>query len=83
MTSLLTGSRTRMSEARRGSGTRPVSFSNATRACGPEIRITAIAAGGRPDERAKMVSRSVPIAFQVCVQVCDRCAHDPNKLGYM
>src|SRR5262249_15945615 len=29
---------------------------------GPEIRITAIAAGGRPEERAKMVSRGGDIA---------------------
>jgi hypothetical protein len=27
------------------------------RAAGPDMRMTAIAAGGRPDERAKIVSR--------------------------
>src|SRR5262245_24926355 len=38
---------------------RPVSFSSATPACGPEMRTTAIAAGGRPEDSAKMVERSV------------------------
>src|SRR3954467_9198412 len=52
------GSRTRASEARRATGTRPISVSSATPARGPEIRTTATAAGGRPDESAKMVSRS-------------------------
>src|SRR5262245_14819199 len=37
---------------------RPVSFSSATPACGPEMRTTAIAAGGRPEDSAKMVERS-------------------------
>ena len=58
MTSPLAGSRTRASAALRGSGTRPISFSSATPARGPEMRTTAIAAGGRPEERAKMVERS-------------------------
>jgi hypothetical protein len=31
----------------------------ANRACGPEIRMTAIAAGGRPDDKAKIVAFSV------------------------
>ena len=31
----------------------------ANRASGPEIRMTAIAAGGRPDDRAKIVSCAV------------------------
>ena len=34
-------------------------FSSATPRPGPETRTTAIAAGGRPEERAKMVERSV------------------------
>jgi hypothetical protein len=58
MTSPVAGSRTRTSAARRGSGTRPVIFSSATRARGPDMRTTAIAAGGRPEESAKTVSRS-------------------------
>ena len=49
------GSRTRASEAWRGEGRRPISACNAAPARGPEMRITAIAAGGRPEERAKMV----------------------------
>ena len=52
------GSRRRANVARRGSGTRPIrSSSGSIVAAGPEIRMTAIAAGGRPDERAKIVSR--------------------------
>src|SRR6476646_3230353 len=58
MTSPFSGSRTCASAAWRGCGTRPISFSSAARACGPQIRTTAIAAGGRPEERAKMVGRS-------------------------
>ena len=58
MTSPFSGSRTRASAAWRGGGTRPISFSSAARACGPHTRTTAIAAGGRPEERAKIVGRS-------------------------
>ena len=36
----------------------PARTSSASPARGPEIRTTAIAAGGRPDERAKIVSRT-------------------------
>jgi hypothetical protein len=46
----------RASAARRASGTRPISARSAAPACGPEMRTTAIAAGGRPEESAKMVS---------------------------
>ena len=42
----------------RGSGTRPISALSAAPARGPEMRTTAIAAGGRPEESAKMVSRA-------------------------
>ena len=49
------GSRSRRSAARRGSGSLPPSASSASPARGPEMRTTAIAAGGRPEERAKMV----------------------------
>src|SRR4249919_499448 len=56
------GSRTRASEARRAAGTRPISVSSARPARGPEIRTTATAAGGRPEERAKMVSRSLDMS---------------------
>src|SRR5262245_11801470 len=51
-------SRTRASAAWRGVGTRPIIVSSPNRAFGPDIRTTAIAAGGRPDDRAKIVSRS-------------------------
>src|SRR5262249_39319404 len=57
------GSRTRASAARRGGGTRPISLSSALPACGPQIRTTATAAGGRPDERAKIVGRSRPTGY--------------------
>src|SRR5262249_58214800 len=57
----LAGARTRGRGARRACGTRPISCSSATRARGPEMRTTAIAAGGRPEERAKMVSRTLAI----------------------
>ena len=50
------GSRTRASAALRGSGIFPVSALSASPARGPDMRTTAIAAGGRPEERAKMVS---------------------------
>ena len=46
------GSRTRARPARRGSGTLPDSALSASPARGPEKRTTAIAAGGRPEERA-------------------------------
>ena len=46
------GSRSVAKAARRGSGTLPVSACKAARACGPEMRITAIAAGTEPEERA-------------------------------
>ena len=58
MISPVAGSRTRASAALRGSGMRPVSAFSASPARGPEMRTTAIAAGGRPEERAKMVSRA-------------------------
>ena len=48
--------RRRRSAARRGSGSLPPSAVIASAARGPETRTTAIAAGGRPEERAKMVS---------------------------
>ena len=47
------------SAARRGSGTRPISFCSATPAFGPQTRTTAIAAGGRPEDSAKIVGRSL------------------------
>ena len=53
------GSRTRPSAAWRGAGILPVSAFSAAPARGPEMRTTAIAAGARPEERAKMVSRSI------------------------
>ena len=53
------GSRRRAKVARRGSGTRPMVAIRPCRAPGPEMRMTAIAAGGRPDESAKIVSRSL------------------------
>ena len=56
MTSPLPGSRTRASMASRGFGRRPTSAASAAPACGPDMRTTAIAAGGRPEESAKMVS---------------------------
>jgi hypothetical protein len=40
----------------RASGTRPIKASSAKELLGPDIRTTAIAAGGRPDESAKIVS---------------------------
>ena len=52
-------SRSRRSAARRGSGSLPPSAVIASPARGPETRTTAIAAGGRPEERAKMVGVSV------------------------
>ena len=52
ITSPLTGSRTRPSVACRGFGARPRSFSSGAPARGPHPRTTAIAAGGRPEERA-------------------------------
>ena len=58
MVSLVAGSRTRASAAARGEGILPVSAFSAAPARGPEMRMTAIAAGGRPEERAKMVSRA-------------------------
>ena len=51
----------RASAALRGSGILPVSAFSASPARGPEMRTTAIAAGPRPEERAKMVGRSVDI----------------------
>src|SRR6185437_5236417 len=50
--------------ALRGAGTLPVSARSAAPARGPEMRMTAMAAGPRPEERAKMVERS-DIAAQV------------------
>ena len=41
----------------RGAGILPMSAFSASPARGPEMRTTAIAAGPRPEERAKMVSR--------------------------
>jgi hypothetical protein len=38
---------------------RPINNSSALPACGPQIRTTATAAGGRPDDKAKMVGRSL------------------------
>ena len=56
----------RASAASRGAGTLPVSAFSASPAAGPEMRTTAIATGGRPEERAKMVSRrGSDIAAQV------------------
>jgi hypothetical protein len=43
-------------DARRGSGSLRINVSRANRALGPEIRITATAAGGGPEESAKIVS---------------------------
>jgi hypothetical protein len=48
----------RASIARRGCGIRPISVASALPACGPQIRTTATATGGRPDDNAKMVERS-------------------------
>ena len=50
------GSRMRARPALRGSGILTPSAVSASPARGPEMRTTAIAAGGRPEERAKMVS---------------------------
>jgi hypothetical protein len=50
--SALAGSRTRTRAALRGSGIRPVNAFKAAPAWGPEMRTTAIAAGGRPDDNA-------------------------------
>ena len=45
---------------RRGSGSLPLpSATSAWPAAGPDTRTTAIAAGGRPDESAKMVGRAL------------------------
>ena len=48
--------RSRAKRACRGAGTSPARAVSAAAACGPETRITAIAAGGRPDDSAKIVS---------------------------
>ena len=62
---------------RRAGGTRPISCSSATRARGPQRRMTATAAGGRPDESAKMVGRSfVTLSLR-------RCSGLSWGLGYM
>ncbi len=61
---LVRGSRRRAKAALRGSGILPASALSASPARGPEMRTTAMAAGGRPEERAKMVGRS-GIAAQV------------------
>ena len=50
-------SRNRASPTRRGSGTLTPTASSAARARGPAMRMTAMAAGGRPEDKAKMVSR--------------------------
>ena len=55
MASCVCGSRMRASAAWRGAGSLPMSAASAAPARGPEMRTTAIAAGGRPEERAKMV----------------------------
>ena len=55
-------------------GIRPISRSSAKRARGPEMRTTAIAAGGRPEESAKMVSRSV--AMLTAASSCNQSAVD-------
>ena len=57
-------SRIRANAALRGSGILTPSVVSASPARVPEMRITAMAAGGRPEDRAKMVGRSV-IAAQV------------------
>ena len=44
------------SVARRAAGKRPATICNAAPACGPLTRTTAIAAGGIPLDRAKIVS---------------------------
>ena len=54
---------------------------SASPARGPEMRMTAIAAGGRPEERAKMVSRAVSDIDGARKRQCaDRvkCARSPN-----
>ena len=56
----------RASAAWRGAGILPARIFSAAPARGPEMRTTAIAAGRRPEERAKMVSRcGSDIAAQV------------------
>jgi len=52
----------RNSVAWRGCGTRPANAMMASFAAGPLTRTTAIAAGGRPDDSAKIVSRRLYIA---------------------
>src|SRR5262245_11254706 len=65
MTSVLAGSRTRTRLARRDAGTRPISCSSAKPARGPDTRITAIAARGRPEARARRVPRAAATAGSV------------------
>src|SRR5580693_5540632 len=59
------GSRTRASAAWRAGGILTINARNAAPACGPETRTTAIAAGGRPDDSAKIVSVADFIATRV------------------
>ena len=52
----LTGWTSRRNDKRRGGGgTRPVMARTLAIACGPETRMTAMAAGGRPEARAAIV----------------------------
>ena len=60
------GLRNFASEARRGSGSLPINVSRPNRAFGPDMRTTAMAAGGGPEDRAKIVARfSIAEAYGV------------------
>src|SRR5262249_9630544 len=61
----LAGSCRRASAAWRGGGIFPINACRAAPACGPDTRTTAIAAGGRPDDSAKMVSVALSIVESV------------------
>src|SRR3954471_6404247 len=58
ISALVSGWRSRRSTALRGSGILPPNAANTSPARGPLSRTTAIAAGSRPEERAKIVGRS-------------------------
>ncbi|SCM77894.1 hypothetical protein KL86PLE_60209 [uncultured Pleomorphomonas sp.] len=49
-------SRTVISAARRGSGSRPIVVSSTNRTAEPETRATAMPLGSDPDDKAKIVS---------------------------
>src|SRR5262249_14454640 len=63
-------SRSRTKRARRGSGTGPANVSTAVRAAGPDTRITAMATGGRPEDSAKIVSRSCVMVNELLFISC-------------